>query len=82
LEEQIDPGLGWRRPHEGAGEPGTLRLPERDHLVLAGTGIPDEIVGERFRAGDSIAALAADFRVERARIEQALRWEQCAPRAA
>jgi uncharacterized protein (DUF433 family) len=51
-------------------------------LVLAGTGIPTEIVGERFRAGDTIDALAKDFRVERSRIEQALRWEQCAPRAA
>jgi uncharacterized protein (DUF433 family) len=51
-------------------------------LVLAGTGIPTEVVGDRFRGGDTIDVLAADYEVTRDRIEQALRWEQCAPRAA
>lgn len=46
--------------------------------VLAGTGIPTEVLGERFRAGDTIDHLARDYRLSREQIEAALRWEQCA----
>jgi uncharacterized protein (DUF433 family) len=66
-------------------EPRFVELdPERSfgRLVLAGTGVPTEIIAERFGAGDSISVLAADYRMPPDRIEQALRWEQCAPRAA
>ena len=45
-------------------------------LVVAGTGIPTESIAERFRAGDSIGDLAADFRLTQEQIESALRWEQ------
>jgi uncharacterized protein (DUF433 family) len=41
--------------------------------VLASTRIPVEVVFDRFRAGDSIAHLAADYRVEAARIEDLVR---------
>jgi uncharacterized protein (DUF433 family) len=50
--------------------------------VLAGTGIPTEIIAERFRPGESIDSLAMDFGMKKDRIEQALRWEQRAPSAA
>jgi len=45
--------------------------------VIAHTGIPTEEVAERFRAGEKIAALAADYGLEVDQIETALRWEQC-----
>jgi uncharacterized protein (DUF433 family) len=51
-------------------------------LVLIGTGVPTEMVAQRFRAGESIESIAGDFGMPPARIEQALRWEQCAPSAA
>ncbi len=44
-------------------------------LVLAGTGIPTEIIGERFRAGESINDLSEDYRLEKLVVENALRWE-------
>lgn len=50
-------------------------------LVVAGTGIPTESIAERFRAGDSIGDLAADFRLKPQQIESALRWEQRAATA-
>ncbi|HZE88624.1 MAG TPA: DUF433 domain-containing protein [Verrucomicrobiae bacterium] len=43
--------------------------------VLAGTGIPTSIIAERYKAGDSIQALARDYEQEPARIEEALRCE-------
>ena len=66
-------------------EPRTFEVdPDRSfgRLVLAGTGIPTEIIAERFRAGESIDSLATDFGMKQDRIEQALRWEQRAPSAA
>lgn len=66
-------------------EPKTVELdPERSfgRLVLLGTRIPTEAIAERFRAGESIAALASDYELDKERIEQAIRWEQCVPRAA
>jgi uncharacterized protein (DUF433 family) len=41
--------------------------------VLAGTGVPVEAIASRYRAGDSIDALALDFCVPREMIEDALR---------
>jgi len=43
--------------------------------VLAGTGIPTSIIAERYKAGDSIGALARDYAQEPARIEEAIRCE-------
>lgn len=48
--------------------------------VLAGTTVPTEILGERFRAGDSIQDLARDYRLRPDQVEVAIRWEQCAAR--
>lgn len=48
--------------------------------LVAGTGVPTEILGERFRAGDSIDTIARDFQLEPRSVEAALRWEQCAGR--
>lgn len=41
--------------------------------ILASTRVPVEVVFERFRAGDTIAHLAKDYRVEPARIEDLVR---------
>jgi uncharacterized protein (DUF433 family) len=46
--------------------------------VLSGTTITTEILGERFRAGDTIDHLAKEYRLARGKVEAALRWEQCA----
>lgn len=43
--------------------------------VIAGTGIPVSAVYERYRAGDSVAELAQDFRLEISAIEEAIRCE-------
>lgn len=43
--------------------------------VIVGTGIPVTSVYERYRAGDSIAGLAEDFRLEIGAIEEAIRCE-------
>jgi uncharacterized protein (DUF433 family) len=43
--------------------------------VIAGTGIPVASIYERYRAGDSVAALARDFRLEIGEIEEAIRCE-------
>jgi uncharacterized protein (DUF433 family) len=43
--------------------------------VIAGTGIPVSSIFERYKAGDSVANLAQDFRLEISAIEEAIRCE-------
>lgn len=43
--------------------------------VIAGTGIPVSSIYERYKAGDSVADLAQDFRLETSDIEEAIRCE-------
>jgi uncharacterized protein (DUF433 family) len=43
--------------------------------VIAGTGIPVSSIYDRYRAGDSIAELATDFRLEISEVEEAIRCE-------
>jgi uncharacterized protein (DUF433 family) len=43
--------------------------------VIAGTGIPVSAIYERYQAGDSIADLAKDFRLEPSDVEEAIRCE-------
>ena len=43
--------------------------------VIAGTGIPVSSIYERYKAGDSVADLARDFRLETSAIEEAIRCE-------
>ena len=43
--------------------------------VIAGTGIPVSSIYERYRAGDSVADLAHDFRLETGDIEEAIHCE-------
>ena len=43
--------------------------------VIAGTGIPVSSIYERYKAGDSVAGLAQDFRLEISAIEEAIRCE-------
>ncbi len=50
--------------------------------VLAGTGIPTAVIAERFKAGEAIADLAADYDRSPGDIEEALRCEQSFQRAA
>jgi uncharacterized protein (DUF433 family) len=44
-------------------------------LIISGTGIPTEVLAERYWAGDSIDDLAADYRCDRLKIEEAIRCE-------
>jgi uncharacterized protein (DUF433 family) len=43
--------------------------------VITGTGIPVSSIYERYKAGDSVAELARDFRLEISAIEEAIRCE-------
>ncbi len=43
--------------------------------VIAGTGIPVSSIYERYRARDSVADLAKDFRLDTSAIEEAIRYE-------
>lgn len=43
--------------------------------VIAGTGIPVSSIYERYKAGDSVAELAKDFRLETELVEEAIRCE-------
>jgi uncharacterized protein (DUF433 family) len=43
--------------------------------VIAGTGIPVSAIYERYRAGDSVADLTRDFRLETSAVEEAIRCE-------
>lgn len=49
--------------------------------VLIGTGIPTEVVADRFNAGESIDELAADYGRTRGEIEEAIRFERHAEAA-
>lgn len=49
--------------------------------VLTGTGIPTEVVADRFNAGESIDELAADYGRSRGEIEEAIRFERHAEAA-
>ena len=43
--------------------------------VIAGTGIPVSSIYERYKAGDSVAGLAQDFRLDISAIEEAIHCE-------
>lgn len=43
--------------------------------IVAGTGIPVAAIYERYKAGDSVADLANDFRLETGAVEEAIRCE-------
>ena len=42
---------------------------------VAGTGIPVAAIYERYKAGNSIAGVANDFRLETSAVEEAIRCE-------
>jgi uncharacterized protein (DUF433 family) len=46
--------------------------------AIVGTGVPVEEIAERFQAGESAAALAKDFRVNEAMVEEAIRASRAA----
>lgn len=43
--------------------------------VIAGTGLATEVIAERYKAGDSVMALAKDYERTKAEIEEAIRTE-------
>jgi len=43
--------------------------------VISGTGIPTEIIAERYKAGDSVQDLASDYERKTEEIEEAIRCE-------
>jgi len=49
--------------------------------VLSGTGIPTEVVADRFNAGETIEELARDYGRPRGEIEEAIRFERHAEAA-
>lgn len=49
--------------------------------VLSGTGIPTEVVADRFNAGETIDELAEDYGRTRGEIEEAIRFERHAEAA-
>jgi len=60
------------------GEPRTVEIDARrafGRVVVAGTGIPAETLAARFRANESIAAIARDYRLKPGQVEAAIRWE-------
>jgi len=43
--------------------------------IVVGTGVPTVMIWERYQAGDSIAELASDYRMDTGAIEEAIRCE-------
>ena len=82
---RLYPFIQKRHPEAAAAEP---RLVVIDPLVsfgrpvLVGTGIPTAIIAERYQAGDAMDELAEDYGLERATIEEAVRYEFAQSRAA
>lgn len=80
--ERDEEGLAARlfpftRP-EGGPQPRLVVIDPRlsfGRPVIAGTGIPTAILAERYRAGESIQELAADYRCETNQVEEAIRCE-------
>jgi uncharacterized protein (DUF433 family) len=65
----------WAASHE---EPRLVEItPVRafGRPVVSGTGIPTEVLAQRWRAGDSIDHLARDYGLSREQIEAAVLWE-------
>jgi uncharacterized protein (DUF433 family) len=68
----------WVRGTAGGPQPKTIVVDPRlgfGQPVIAGTGIGARVVSERYRAGESIRALAKDYGVEIEQIEDAIRCE-------
>ena len=77
--------LFTRGGEHSADEPRTVLVDPRISFgrpVLAGTGIPTSAIAERFKAGESIEDLVADYGRSPKEIEEALRCEQFFQRAA
>lgn len=83
--ERIEPdesGLGialypFTRSHE-ENNPRLVVIDPRisfGRLTIAGTGIPTDIIIERFRAGDSLQTIADDYECDCEKIEEAIRCE-------
>ena len=58
------PGMVVIDPRLSAGRP-----------VIAGTGLTTQIIAERYKAGESVSQLAADYGRDKSEIEEALRCE-------
>lgn len=65
----------WRKSPNEPREVEIDPLKSFGRRVIAGTAVPTEIIGERFRAGDSIEHLASEYRLKPEQIEVAIRWE-------
>lgn len=68
----------WVRAETDTSQPKTIVVDPRRGFgqpIIAGTGIEARIVAQRHRAGESIAELARDYRVDLEQIEDAIRCE-------
>lgn len=69
-------------PFTRTGSPGSARVVMLDPRLAFGrpvvvpASVKTDVIRDRFRAGDSIAEMAQDYRVEPSVIEEALRFEQ------
>jgi uncharacterized protein (DUF433 family) len=80
--ERDDEGLAVRlfpftkQPHPDA--PKTVKIDPKISFgrpVLMGTGIPTDILAERYKAGESIEKLAEDYNCARLQIEEGIRYQ-------
>ena len=65
----------------GGPQPRTVMIDPRvafGRPVLAGTGIPTAVLADRYKAGESIAELAADYECDSVMVEEAIRCELAA----
>lgn len=75
---RLYPFLLKRRLEEAEKEPKLVVIDPRISFgrpVIAGTGIPTEVVAERYEAGDSMAELAEDYGRKASEIEATIRYE-------
>lgn len=80
--EHDDSGMAIRLyPWTRTGDPEDPRLVVIDPYVafgrpcIVGTGVPTASIAERYKAGESIDELAADYGLDRSRVEEAVRCE-------
>lgn len=74
-----------RHPKELETEPKLVLIDPRISFgkpILVGVGVPTAVVADRFKAGESIAALAKDYGCEASEIEKAIQYERGLQQAA
>lgn len=74
-----------RHPQEFQTEPKIILIDPRVSFgkpVLVGVGIPTSVIADRYKAGESVSALAEDYECETSEIEKAIQYERGLQKAA